>query len=137
MKVQAAEQNINYRGLRDQHKDVVMMNFLLQNGQNLMFALTTRIDIMPELYTKKNDHLYKEVKYQQYLNKFGNTSFEVLKEIHCQKGEKPSQGCSLTLECNFFGKQQSSWDRPLIHNECISNKVRNYMYALWELVIQR
>ncbi len=87
MKVQAAEQNINYRGLRDKHKDVVMMDFLLQNGQNLMFALTTRIDIMPELYTKKDDHLYKEVKYQQYLNRFGNTSFEVLKEIHCQKGE--------------------------------------------------
>ncbi len=87
MKVQAAEQNINYRGLKNQNKDVCMLDSLLENGQNLLFAVTTRIEIMPGLYMRKKEHLYKEVKYQECLNKFGKTSFEKLKEIHCPKGK--------------------------------------------------
>ena len=62
--------------------------------ENLVFTITTKLDIMQELYTQKDKFLYEPLLFREYLNKMGNTSMEVIRELHCQKGN----ACNESLE---------------------------------------
>lgn len=84
MLVQTGEDNCAFRGKSQQERDVFDMSEILKD--RLVFSVQTKLDVMPEMYTRKDDFLYQPVIFRQYLNKIGNTSFEIIRELHCQKG---------------------------------------------------
>ena len=84
MLVQTGEDNCAFRGKSQQGRDVFDMSEILKD--RLVFSVQTKLDVMPEMYTRKDDFLYQPVIFRQYLNKIGNTSFEIIRELHCQKG---------------------------------------------------
>ena len=84
MLMQTGEDNCLFRGKPQLGRDVFGMADLLKD--KLVFSVQTKTDIMPELYTRKDDFLYEPVLFRQYLNKIGNTSLEVIRELHSQKG---------------------------------------------------
>ena len=84
MLVQTGEDNCSFRGKSQHGRDVFDMSEILKD--RLIFSVQTKLDVMPELYTRKDDFLYQPVIFRQYLNKIGNTSFEIIRELHCQKG---------------------------------------------------
>lgn len=83
MMIQAAEDNILFRS-KKLGRDMVLLNELLKG--KLVFAMVCKLDVMPDLYTKKDDFMYDKIHFRQYLNKVGNTSLEMVKELHCLKG---------------------------------------------------
>ena len=85
MLIQAGEDNSGCRALAQVGRDPFDITRLLKG--KLCFTVMAKLDFMPELYTRMDDFLYGPVVFRQYLNKIGNTSLEVIKELHCEKGE--------------------------------------------------
>ncbi len=53
---------------------------LLFNGQ--VFTLSSNFKIEPELYTKRSEFYYAPLLFKEFINKIGNTSVEVVRELY-------------------------------------------------------
>ena len=53
---------------------------------NIGVLVSETLNIMSEIYTKKDDFLYQPIVYRQFLNKVGTTSIQYASEIYSRNG---------------------------------------------------
>ncbi len=66
-------ENCCHRSVQQHGIDVFDMDAILKGGK-LLFIVTGKLELLPEMYVKADDFLYQPVPYRQYLNRIGRTT---------------------------------------------------------------